>query len=76
MAYFRKRTLKTLHIASHHHVITTEVIGEHEVVTGYAEWARKRAGDKEHLAVSTTAGEISVKAQPRRMHPLTIGRHL
>lgn len=62
VAFFRKRFLKTLPMASHHHIITCEVNGGREVITGYAEWLRRHSGDKEQHADGTTPGEHS----PRR----------
>lgn len=63
MAYFRNRFLKTVHVASHQHVVTCQSIDGRDVITGYAEWLRKRTGDKENIADSTTAGEIGVRTR-------------
>jgi hypothetical protein len=57
VAYFRKRLLRTLADVSHHHVVTCEVDEGREVITGYAEWHRRRAGDKKPAADATTPGE-------------------
>ena len=55
--YFRRRFLKTLPLVSHHHIVTCEINGGLESITGYAEWARHRAGDKEHSVEPATPGK-------------------
>lgn len=57
VAYFRKRFLQTLSIASHHHVVTFDVAGSREIVTGYAMWIRRHASDDERSARPVDLGE-------------------
>jgi hypothetical protein len=74
VAYFRKRFLRTLADASHHHLVTCEVDEGREVITGYAEWHRRHDGDKKPAADATTPGENS-SDWFRKTCRLTIGRH-
>lgn len=59
VAFFRRRFLGTLAIASHHHIVTYEVIEGRGTITGYAEWARRHAGDENNQDVPTTQGKQS-----------------
>lgn len=61
VAYFRKKFLRTLPMASHHHIVTYEMNDGRENITGYAEWHRRRAGDKEPHADTTARGEQSAR---------------
>jgi hypothetical protein len=74
VAYFRKRFLRTLADTSHHHVVACEVDEGREVITGYAEWHRRHAGDKKPTADAITPGE-SDSGWLRKTCRLTFIRH-
>jgi hypothetical protein len=74
VAYFRKRLLRTLANVSHHHVVTCKVEQGREVITGYAEWHRRHAGDKKPAGDAATLGE-NRWGWLRETYRLTIGRH-
>ena len=74
VAFFRRRFLGTLAITSHHHVVTHEVIEGRDTITGYAEWARLRAGDKDQQDVPTTPGEHCPRTWLWRIFALTASR--
>ena len=57
IAYFRKRFLQTLPIASHYHIVTFDVVGSREVITGYAMWIRRHADDDGRSARPVDLGE-------------------
>jgi hypothetical protein len=68
VAFFRRRFLGTLAITSHHHIVTHEVIEGRDTITGYAEWARLRAGDKDQQDVPSTPGEYCLLIKPRELY--------
>jgi hypothetical protein len=74
IAFFRRRFLGTLAIASHHHVVTYEVIDGQETITGYAEWARRHAGDEDNQDVPTTQGKQYPTMWPWEIRALMVSR--
>lgn len=56
VAYFRRKFMKTIGHDSHHHVVTIEVGKGQKIVTGYADWLRRHAGDEDKLAGTTNTG--------------------